>query len=157
MLGVGHFGEPNVRFSAEFRRQNFFRLHSLAGSNIGAEFERQPIFGFRQHRPNLGAEFRLQNLSFRGGTKPGPTSPGPCKPVIWLHAKREIAMLGLLSYDALPADEVLSTKLALLSPCHCRRRVGSSTDPHACRDPRKCYSPGTLVTEAACEPPCSNS
>ena len=67
-----------IGFSAEFRRQDHFRLHSRAGSNIGAEFERQPTFGFSQHRPNLGAEFRLQNLGFRGGTKPGPTSPGPC-------------------------------------------------------------------------------
>ena len=57
---------PNLGLSAEFRRQDHFRLQSLAGSNIGAEFERQPIFGFSQHRPNLGAEFRLQNLSFRG-------------------------------------------------------------------------------------------
>ena len=80
-FGVRHiFGfRPNLGFSAEFRRQDHFRLQSLAGSNIGAEFERQPIFGFSQHRPNLGAEFRLQNLSFRGGTKPGPTSPGPCE------------------------------------------------------------------------------
>ena len=67
-FGVRHiFGfRPNLGFSAEFRRQDHFRLQSLAGSNIGAEFERQPIFGFSQHRPNLGAEFRLQNLSFRG-------------------------------------------------------------------------------------------
>ena len=71
-------GEPNLGFSAEFKRQDHFRLHSLAGSNIGAELERQPTFGFSQHRPNLGTEFRLQNLRFRGGTKPGPTSPGPC-------------------------------------------------------------------------------
>ena len=70
--------EPNLGFSAEFRRQDHFRLHSFAGSNIGAEFERQPNFGFNQHRPNLGAEYKLQNLSFRGGPKPGPTSPGPC-------------------------------------------------------------------------------
>ena len=44
MLGVGHFGEPNVRFSAEFRRQNFFRLHSLAGSNIGAAIVSPPSY-----------------------------------------------------------------------------------------------------------------
>ena len=68
-----NFGEPKLGFSAEFRRQGHFRLHSLAGSTIGAEFERQPTFGFSQHRPNLGAEFRLQNLSFRGGL---PRVPG---------------------------------------------------------------------------------
>ena len=67
---------PNLGFSAEFRRQDHFRLHSLAGSNTGAELERQPTFGFSQHRPNLGTEFRLQNLSFRGGYETGTHFPG---------------------------------------------------------------------------------
>ena len=68
---------PNSSFSAEFRRQDHFRLHSLAGLNIGAEFERQPTLGFFQQGPNLGAEFRLQNLSFRGrgGGDPLPRVP----------------------------------------------------------------------------------
>ena len=91
-FGVRHiFGfRPNLGFSAEFRRQDHFRLQSLAGSNIGAEFERQPIFGFSQHRPNLGAEFRLQNLSFRGGTKPGGSGEG-CLWACWCCAFRKTA------------------------------------------------------------------
>ena len=77
--------EPNFGFSAEFRRQDHFRLHSLAGSNIGAEFERQPTFGFSQHRPNLGAEFRLQNLNFRGGYETGTHFPGSLNVYTYTH------------------------------------------------------------------------
>ena len=62
----------NLGFRAEFRRQDHFRRHAFPGSNIGAEFERQPNFGFSQHQPNLGAEFKLQNLSFRGGRNRDP-------------------------------------------------------------------------------------
>ena len=87
MSGIG---EPNLGLSAEFRRQDHFRLHSFAGSNIGAEFERQPNFGFSQHRANLGAEFKLQNLSFR--TKPGPTSRVPVCIYIYIYVCMHVCM-----------------------------------------------------------------